>query len=109
MPTTLPYRANLLGNIEQALKGLQGYGIMALELIQNADDAGARSLSFDARTDALVVANDASFSSCGLTARRCPWETSGDPNGVRRPCNFHAISRMGGRSKAHSAEQIGRF
>lgn len=59
---TIPYRANLLGNIEQALKGLQGYGIMALELIQNADDAGSKRLFFDARDDALVVGNDGEFS-----------------------------------------------
>lgn len=37
----LDYEADLCGNIEQALKALQGYGIMALELIQNADDACA--------------------------------------------------------------------
>ncbi|OJU14316.1 MAG: hypothetical protein BGN85_00305 [Alphaproteobacteria bacterium 64-11] len=48
-PIGLTYEADLCGNIEQALKGLQGYGIMALELIQNADDAGARTLVFDAR------------------------------------------------------------
>ena len=35
----LAYEADLLGNIQQALAGLQGYGVMALELIQNADDA----------------------------------------------------------------------
>lgn len=107
--TTIPYRANLLGNIEQALKGLQGYGIMALELIQNADDAGAPNLSFDARDDALVVGNDGSFTSCGLRDAECPWLRSGDPTGLRRPCNFHAIAEMGSRSKLHAAEQIGRF
>ncbi|MGA9796679.1 MAG: DUF3883 domain-containing protein [Rhizomicrobium sp.] len=108
-PIGLTYEADLCGNIEQALKGLQGYGLMALELIQNADDAAARTLVFDARDDALVVANDATFSSCGLTESRCPWEHSGDPTGAKRPCNFHAIRRLGGRSKAHSADQIGRF
>lgn len=108
-PVRLNYEADLCGSIEQALKGLQGYGIMALELIQNADDAGARTLCFDARQNALVVTNDAEFSSCGLTSKRCPWEGKGDPDGLRRPCNFHAISRMGGRSKIHAAEQIGRF
>jgi hypothetical protein len=46
-PVTLAYEADLLGNIQQALAGLQGFGIMALELIQNADDAGASSLLFD--------------------------------------------------------------
>ena len=31
------YTANLLGNIRSHLAGLQGYDVMALELIQNAD------------------------------------------------------------------------
>jgi len=106
---TIPYRANLLGNIEQALKGLQGYGIMALELIQNADDAGSKRLFFDARDDELVVGNDGEFSSCGLEEAECPWLRTGDTAGLKRPCNFHAISEMGSRSKLHAVEQIGRF
>lgn len=106
---TIPYRANLLGNIEQALKGLQGYGIMALELIQNADDAGSKQLQFNARDDALVISNDGEFTSCGLHNADCPWIRTGDPSGLKRPCNFHAISEMGSRSKLHAAEQIGRF
>lgn len=106
---SIPYRANLLGNIEQALKGLQGYGIMALELIQNADDAGATDLSFDARDDALVVDNGATFSSCGMHEPECPWRKSGDPKGLHRPCNFHAIAEMGSRSKIQAQDQIGRF
>lgn len=106
---SIPYRANLLGNIEQALKGLQGYGIMALELIQNADDAGATNLCFDARDDALVVDNGATFSSCGMHEPECPWRKSGDPEGLHRPCNFHAIAEMGSRSKIQAQDQIGRF
>ena len=106
---TIPYRANLLGNIEQALKGLQGYGIMALELIQNADDAGSKRLFFDARDDALVVGNDGEFSSCGLQDAECPWLQTGDESSLKRPCNFHAIAEMGSRSKLHAVEQIGRF
>ncbi len=108
-PVRLSYEADLCGNIEQALKGLQGYGIMALELIQNADDAGAQTLRFDVTRDALIVANDAEFSSCGLTSNRCPWERTGGPDGICRPCNFHAISRMGSRSKIRAPKQIGRF
>ena len=106
---SIPYRANLLGNIEQALKGLQGYGIMALELIQNADDAGATNLCFDARDDALIVDNAAAFSSCGMHEPECPWIKSGDPEGLHRPCNFHAIAEMGSRSKIQAPDQIGRF
>ena len=77
---------------------------MALELIQNADDAGAASLVFDARDEALVVDNDGDFTSCGLRQAECPWIRSGDPSGLRRPCNFHAIAEMGSRSKLHAAE-----
>jgi hypothetical protein len=106
---TLAYEADLLGNIQQALAGLQGFGVMALELIQNADDAGAATLSFDVTDDALFVRNSAAFSTCGLTQPRCPWERTGDPDGVQRSCNFHAISRMGSRNKVHVASQIGRF
>lgn len=103
------YKADLCGNIEQALKGLQGYGLMALELIQNADDAGARTLSFDATTHSLIVRNDAEFTSCGLLEERCPWELNGDPDARRRPCNFHAIALMGSRNKLQVDGQTGRF
>ena len=91
------------------MKGLQGYGIMALELIQNADDAGAKNLCFDATQRGLIVTNDAEFTSCGLTQVRCPWESSGDQNGLKRACNFHAISKMGSRSKINAENQTGRF
>ncbi|MES2256454.1 MAG: DUF3883 domain-containing protein [Pseudomonadota bacterium] len=105
----LTYEADLLGNIQQALAGLQGFDVMALELIQNADDAGAGTLIFDVRKDALVVRNDGRFSTCGLKAKRCPWDHTGDPSGLHRPCNFHAISKVAGRSKVHTSGQIGRF
>ncbi len=83
---------------------------MSLELIQNADDAGATSLYIDARDDALVVANNQNFTSCGLEDPECPWIKQGDPTtGLQRPCNFHAISEMGSRSKLHESKQIGRF
>jgi hypothetical protein len=108
-PTDLVYEADLLGNIQQALAGLQGFDVMALELIQNADDARATSLTFDVLDDALVVRNDGTFSTCGLHNKRCPWDIGGDPDGLVRPCNFHAISRMGSRSKIHASAQIGRF
>ncbi|MBB4836977.1 hypothetical protein HNP52_000028 [Sphingomonas kyeonggiensis] len=108
-PIRLNYEADLLGNIQQALAGLQGFGVMALELIQNADDAGAGTLRFDVCDTALFVYNSAEFSTCGLTEARCPWERDGDPEGHKRACNFHAISRMGSRNKVRVASQIGRF
>ena len=108
-PITLTYEADLLGNIQQALAGLQGFGVMALELIQNADDAGADNLIFDVTEAGLFVRNNAEFSTCGLNEIRCPWEQGGDPDGHKRACNFHAISRMGSRNKIRVASQIGRF
>jgi hypothetical protein len=106
----LSYEADLCGNIEQALKALQGYGVMALELIQNADDAGAGTLRIDARDDSLVIVNDAGFSRCSLERAQCDWSggTVAEAEG-RRSCNFHAITRMGGRSKLGAQDQIGRF
>ena len=82
-PIEQRYEADLLGNIQQALAGLQGFEVMALELIQNADDAGASDMRFGVRSDGLHVWNSASFSSCGLTELTCPLiESQG------RPCNF---------------------
>lgn len=105
-PVTQRYEADLLGNIQQALAGLQGFDIMALELIQNADDAGAATMRFDVREDGLHVWNSERFSSCGLTETVCPHLAD---EGIARPCNFHAISRMGSRSKISVGSQIGRF
>lgn len=59
------YTANLLGNIRSHLAGLQGYDVMALELIQNADDAKAESVVFDVTDQALVVFNSGQFTYCG--------------------------------------------
>ena len=75
MEQTGNYSANLLGTIASNLAGLQGYDVMALELIQNADDADAKasSISFDITDDALIVKNNGSFSYCGnLAAESCP-------------------------------------
>lgn len=106
----LSYEADLCGNIEQALKALQGYGIMALELIQNADDAKATTLRIDARDDALVIENNENFSRCSLAKKDCDWSTGEvEASGERRSCNFHAITKMGGRSKLGAEDQIGRF
>jgi len=49
------YTANLLGNIQSHLAGLKGYDVMALEFIQNADDAKANKIIFDVTDCGLVV------------------------------------------------------
>src|ERR1041385_1190388 len=59
------YTANVLGTIRSHLEALQSYDVMALELIQNADDVGAREISFDVTDEALIVSNSAEFSYCG--------------------------------------------
>jgi hypothetical protein len=49
------YTANLLGNIRSHLAGLQGFDVMALELLQNADDARASSIRFDISAEKLRI------------------------------------------------------
>ena len=63
--TEVPYRYNMLGSIASHLAGLQGYDVMALELIQNADDARAEELVFDIRPEGLYVSNSGQFTYCG--------------------------------------------
>lgn len=104
----LDYTADLLGNIQQVLAGLQGYENMALELLQNADDAGATSIDFDVRNDRLIIRHDSKFSTCGMQESLCPWLKKGDPAGRRRPCDFHAVSNMAARGKV-GQDTIGRF
>lgn len=108
-PITLSYEADLLCNIQQALADLQGFVVMALEIIQNADDAGADNLIFDVTDTGLFIRNNAEFSTCGLHEIHCQWEQSGDPDGHMRACNLHAITRMGSRNKIRVASQIGQF
>src|SRR5208282_3914583 len=106
----IPYVAPLLGNIRQILTGLQGFDAMALEMVQNADDAGAEQICFDIRDDSLRIWNDASFSSCGLHDLKCPWEVSRGPDGRRcKACDFHSISTVGSGNKYSEPYMIGRF
>ncbi|MCF7556680.1 hypothetical protein [Pseudomonas petrae] len=51
------YTTNLLGNIRSHLAGLQGYDVMAVELIQNADDAKTEEIVFDIMDSGLVMYN----------------------------------------------------
>lgn len=106
----LSYSAPLISNIRQILTGLQGFDSMAREIIQNADDAGAKSIRFDITDDALIVANDAKFLNCGLNADECPWATDGNLQlGKRKACDFHAISKVGSGNKYNQPGLIGRF
>ena len=99
------YTSNLLGNIRSHLQGLQGFDTMALELIQNADDACAKEIIFDVQDEGLLVWNSGSFTYCGdLGKKPCPYyETEG------YSCDFHRISDFGSGGKLSRSENIGRF
>ena len=99
------YIANLLGNIRSHLAGLQGYDVMALELIQNADDAEAETIVFDITDDGLVVHNSGEFTYCGdLNANPCGFQVE-----TGYSCDYHRIAEVGGGGKLLRSENIGRF
>ncbi len=99
------YTADLLGNIRSHLAGLQGYDVMALELIQNADDAEAEEILFDITDAGLMVRNSGQFTYCGdLTSRKCDFKAeSGDT------CDYHSIVKVGLGAKLSRRDNIGRF
>lgn len=99
------YTANLLGNIRSHLAGLQGYDVMALELIQNADDAKAEKIVFEITNQGLLVRNSGQFTYCGdLAARPCPSIASSNYG-----CDYHRIADVGSGGKLSRGENIGRF
>src|SRR4029079_14562269 len=90
------------------LEALQGFDVMALELIQYADDAGATEITFDVTDDALVVSNGATFSFCGdLEQSSCPGVASAD--GSTKFCDFHNITEVASGGKLGDPGNIGRF
>ena len=105
MRTSGSYTANLLGTIRSHLAGLQGYDVMALELIQNADDAPAEGITFDVTDDGLWVRNSGTFDYCGnLHANTCPFQESEGYS-----CDYHRIVDVASGGKLGQSENIGRF
>ena len=101
------YTANLLGNIRSHLSGLQGYDVMALELIQNADDAKAETIVFDITDDGLEVFNSGEFTYCGdLSSNPCRYRYKEKTD---YSCDFHRIAEVGSGGKLLRSENIGRF
>jgi len=98
------YTANLLGNIRSHLAGLQGYDVMALELIQNADDAKAREIVFDITDQGLIVRNSGRFTYCGDLNNPCGQLSEGNYK-----CDYHRITDVGSGGKLARGENIGRF
>ncbi|KHS70939.1 hypothetical protein RC77_05345 [Pectobacterium brasiliense] len=98
------YTANLLGNIRSHLAGLQGYDVMALELIQNADDAKAEEIVFDIMDSGLLVRNSGQFTYCGDLNKTCAFLAGGNYK-----CDYHRITDVGSGGKLSRSENIGRF
>lgn len=98
------YTANLLGNIRSHLAGLQGYDVMALELIQNADDAKAEEIVFDITDSGLLVRNSGQFTYCGDLDKPCAFLAAGNYK-----CDYHRITDVGSGGKLSRGENIGRF
>jgi len=99
------YTANLLGNIRSHIAGLQGYDVMALELIQNADDAKAESVAFDITDRGLFVSNSGKFTYCGdLLSKPCSFISSHNYS-----CDYHRLADVGSGGKLSRGENIGRF
>lgn len=89
------YTANLIGNIKSHLAGLQGYDVMALELIQNADDAEAGEIVFDITDNGLIVRNNKLFKYCGdLDNKECASFAKD-----KRKCDYHKIIDVGSGDK----------
>ena len=103
----LPRSIDYLGDLGAKLRDLQGYGTLANELIQNADDAPASWMSFDIRQDALVVDNDGVFSECGdLRAPECLWR---DIDNDSHRCDFHRFRLIGSGDKRLQEGTTGAF
>ena len=98
------YTANLLGNIRSHLAGLQGYDVMALELIQNADDAKAEEIIFDITDNGLLVRNSGRFTYCGDLGNSCSFHAE-----ANYKCDYHRITDVGSGGKLARGENIGRF
>lgn len=77
---------------------------MALELIQNADDAKAEEIVFDISDKGLLVRNSGQFSYCGDLDKPCAFLAE-----VDEKCDYHRITDVGSGGKLSSSENIGRF
>jgi len=108
--STGAYTANLLGTIRSHLAALQGFDVMALELLQNADDAKAEEVVFNITDQALEIRNSAEFTYCGdLKKSPCPWLIDGSPEGDSYACDFHRIIEVASGGKLSRPDNIGRF
>jgi hypothetical protein len=105
---TSKYGVDLIGQIDANLTHLRGYGVMALELIQNADDAGATEVSLDISERALIIHNNAEFKSCPdpQSDNGC----AGIGKNSEDMCDWHSFGLIASGAKSQrSVTSIGRF
>lgn len=89
------------------LQGLGGWRSLTYELLQNADDAGAKSVEFLFEADALTVRNSATFTDCGHADgrdRTCPWLRT-----KKHECDFHRMRNVASGGKRRQEDNIGAF
>jgi hypothetical protein len=97
-----------LNFINIQLNTLRGYDLLALELLQNADDARATEIVFNICDDALIVSNDSKFSSCSDRTNTDP--CAGIKGDTKKVCNWHAFIDIASGNKENLEEElIGRF
>jgi len=98
MSKTLSRAVDHLGFIRQILRELAGYGTLAFELIQNADDTErATRMCFDIRDEALRVEDNGGFTDCGdqdLSPDECLFLKR-----RRHRCDFHSFRLPWGADK----------
>lgn len=103
----LSRRIDHLGDLGAKLRDLTGFATLARELIQNADDAKARSISFDVRDEALVVDNSGVFSECeDVRSQECSWK---DDPAIAHRCDFHRFRLIAGQDKRNEGDTTGAF
>lgn len=102
------YGEDFIGSLRTKLEGLSGFRTMALELIQNAEDAGASSISFNFQENELVIENDSEFTKCqDLNAKHCPKIKNKEEQ--LADCDFHRISLVSSGEKGEEEGTIGIF
>ena len=99
---------DFLGTIGALLNSLRGTGLMALEFIQNAEDAHASQIEFDVTDSALIVKNDSLFVSCSNIRTNEYCLQDGDSEG--RVCDWHRFRLIAnGLKPEQNPGSIGRF
>jgi hypothetical protein len=101
----LPQGVDHLGFLNGQLRGLMGFAALANELTQNADDAKAKTLTFDVTDEALIAENDSTFTECQTVDE---WDCSFEVQ-EGRLCDLHRFRRISSGNKREEDNTIGAF